>query len=33
MARTLKLSALISLIAYAGGAAAYLWQRRSTRTA
>jgi hypothetical protein len=27
MTRSLKLSALISLLAYAGGAAAYLWRR------
>ena len=28
MARTLKLSALVSLLAYAGTAAALLWRRR-----
>lgn len=27
MTRSLKLSALVSLIAYASGAAAYLWRR------
>ena len=28
MTRSLKLSALVSLIAYASGAAAYLWRSR-----
>ena len=28
MARTLKLSALVSLVAYAGGAVAVLWRPR-----
>jgi hypothetical protein len=31
MTRSLKLSALVSLIAYASGAAAYLWRSRSAR--
>jgi hypothetical protein len=29
MARSLKLSALVSLVAYAGGAAALLWRPRT----
>jgi hypothetical protein len=29
MTRSLKLSALVSLIAYASGAAAFLWRRSS----